>query len=178
MKKKLAMLSMLVIMGSFISACDLSDTVLNSENEPSMTEPIQTTISSTKLLQETTTATTETEKLTTTIVHTTTEFSETEVTQTEVEETTAVTSTSATTTFTVVLTEKVAETTTETIIEATEAPTTEAQHDYVLNTNTMKFHKPGCYVINKIKPENYAECTATRNEVLNMGYEPCAKCYP
>lgn len=49
---------------------------------------------------------------------------------------------------------------------------------YVLNTNTHKFHKPGCYSVEKIKPENYAEFTGTREEVIAYGYDPCKNCNP
>ncbi len=49
---------------------------------------------------------------------------------------------------------------------------------YVLNTNTHKFHKPGCYSVEKIKPENYAEFTGTREEAIAYGYDPCKNCNP
>ena len=49
---------------------------------------------------------------------------------------------------------------------------------YVLNTNTHKFHKPECYSVEKIKPENYAEFTGTREEAIAYGYDPCKNCNP
>lgn len=49
---------------------------------------------------------------------------------------------------------------------------------YILNTNTHKFHKPGCYSVEKIKPENYAEFTGTREEAIAYGYDPCKNCNP
>lgn len=49
---------------------------------------------------------------------------------------------------------------------------------YILNTNTRKFHKPGCYSVEKIKPENYAEFTGTREEAIAYGYDPCKNCNP
>lgn len=50
--------------------------------------------------------------------------------------------------------------------------------DYVLNTNTKKFHYPSCKSANKIKAENRDEYTGTRDELLAMGYSPCGNCDP
>ena len=52
------------------------------------------------------------------------------------------------------------------------------QRSYVLNTNTHKFHVPGCKSIARMKPRNKREVTLTRNEALAQGYEPCALCNP
>lgn len=49
---------------------------------------------------------------------------------------------------------------------------------YVLNTNRMKFHYPNCSSVKKIAPDNYAEYTGTRDEVIAKGYSPCGKCDP
>ena len=49
---------------------------------------------------------------------------------------------------------------------------------YILNTNTHKFHQPGCSSVGDIKPENYSEYTGTRQSVLDMGYQPCGRCDP
>ena len=49
---------------------------------------------------------------------------------------------------------------------------------YVLNTNTMKFHKPSCKSVAKIKPENYATSSASRDEIIVQGFEPCGNCHP
>ena len=49
---------------------------------------------------------------------------------------------------------------------------------YVLNTNTHKFHAPGCKSIARMKPRNKREVTLTRIEALTQGYEPCALCNP
>lgn len=51
-------------------------------------------------------------------------------------------------------------------------------HDYVLNTNTMKFHKPTCSSANKIKEKNRADFTGTRDEVVGRGFDPCGNCHP
>ena len=50
--------------------------------------------------------------------------------------------------------------------------------DYVLNKNTMKFHKPSCSSVGDIKPENRWDFHGTREEVLDMGYVPCKRCKP
>ena len=49
---------------------------------------------------------------------------------------------------------------------------------YVLNTNTKKFHKPSCYHVEKIIPENYEEYVGTASEVEAMGYVGCKTCKP
>ena len=62
----------------------------------------------------------------------------------------------------------------------TPEPTTTPVPDkeYVLNTNTMKFHKPSCSSVKDIKPKNYQEFTGTRDQVIRMGYDPCKRCNP
>ena len=50
--------------------------------------------------------------------------------------------------------------------------------DYVLNTNTGKFHYAGCGDAKRIKEKNRKDYHGTRNEVIDMGYTPCAKCHP
>ena len=52
------------------------------------------------------------------------------------------------------------------------------QATYVLNTNTHKFHRPGCSSIKQMKAKNKKSFTGTRQEVINMGYSPCKKCNP
>lgn len=59
-----------------------------------------------------------------------------------------------------------------------EQPAQSDVQTYILNTNTHKFHKPGCYSVEKIKPENYAEFTGTREEAIAYGYDPCKNCNP
>lgn len=49
---------------------------------------------------------------------------------------------------------------------------------YVLNTNSRRFHKPSCRSVEQMKPENYQETSASREEVLEMGYTPCGNCKP
>lgn len=49
---------------------------------------------------------------------------------------------------------------------------------YILNTNTKKFHRPGCSSAKQIKDSNRQEYTGTREEVINKGYDPCKRCNP
>lgn len=50
--------------------------------------------------------------------------------------------------------------------------------DYVLNTNRMKFHRPGCSSVGDIAEHNRWDYTGSREDVLAMGYEPCKRCNP
>lgn len=50
--------------------------------------------------------------------------------------------------------------------------------NYVLNTNTMKFHSPGCKSVKEIAPQNYSTYDGTRDDIINQGYSPCGNCKP
>ncbi len=50
--------------------------------------------------------------------------------------------------------------------------------DYVLNTNTMKFHRPDCSSVGDIKDKNRWDYRGTREEIIAMGYDPCKRCDP
>lgn len=54
----------------------------------------------------------------------------------------------------------------------------EKEWNYVLNTNTKKFHYTGCSSVSDIKPSNRRDVTATHGEVVAQGYEPCKRCSP
>lgn len=49
---------------------------------------------------------------------------------------------------------------------------------YVLNTNTHKFHYPSCSSVKQMSEKNKSYYTGTRDEVIDMGYEPCQRCNP
>ena len=49
---------------------------------------------------------------------------------------------------------------------------------YILNTNSRKFHKPSCRSVELMKPENVQAASASREEVMEMGYTPCGNCKP
>ena len=49
---------------------------------------------------------------------------------------------------------------------------------YILNTKSMKFHRPDCDAVKEMNPKNREDFTGTREEVLEMGYDPCGGCKP
>lgn len=53
-----------------------------------------------------------------------------------------------------------------------------AQADYVLNTNTMKFHLPSCSSADNIKASNRQDYHGSRDDLIAQGYEPCKRCNP
>lgn len=63
-------------------------------------------------------------------------------------------------------------------IDAEENSTTEAKKDYILNTNTHKFHLPGCKSVKQMKEKNKKPYTGTRQSIIDMGYSPCKNCNP
>lgn len=50
--------------------------------------------------------------------------------------------------------------------------------DYVLNTNTMRFHKPTCSSVSTMSEKNKSYFTGTRSELISKGYTPCGNCKP
>ena len=62
--------------------------------------------------------------------------------------------------------------------EAPTEPTTAAEHDYVVNTNTKKFHYPTCSSVGKIKPSNRSDRHCSRDVLIAEGYDPCGNCRP
>ena len=50
--------------------------------------------------------------------------------------------------------------------------------EYLLNTNTKKFHHPSCKSGQKIKDTNRADYNGTRDEIIAKGYSPCKICNP
>ena len=50
--------------------------------------------------------------------------------------------------------------------------------DYILNTNTKKFHLPSCSSADDIKASNRGEYHGTREDLVSMGYDPCKRCNP
>ena len=49
---------------------------------------------------------------------------------------------------------------------------------YVLNTNSKKFHDPGCVSVGQIKAENKRVVESTRDDLIAQGYAPCKRCNP
>ena len=50
--------------------------------------------------------------------------------------------------------------------------------DYIVNTNTRKFHYPSCSSVKKMKESNKMFFTGTRDELITQGYDPCGNCHP
>ncbi len=50
--------------------------------------------------------------------------------------------------------------------------------DYVLNTNTHRFHYPDCKSVSDMKDKNKEEFHGSRDELISMGYQPCGNCRP
>lgn len=50
--------------------------------------------------------------------------------------------------------------------------------NYILNTNSKKFHYPSCSGVKRMKEENKASFTGTREEAIAKGYTPCGTCKP
>lgn len=53
-----------------------------------------------------------------------------------------------------------------------------AEHDYVLNTNTMKFHYPDCKSVKDIKDKNREDYHGTKEKLIDRGFSPCGRCKP
>ena len=56
--------------------------------------------------------------------------------------------------------------------------TPQSQCDYVLNTNTKKFHLPSCSSADDIKATNRQEYSGNRDDLIAQGYVPCKRCDP
>ncbi len=52
----------------------------------------------------------------------------------------------------------------------------ESQQQYILNTNSKKFHYPDCPSVGKMSEKNKRSVISSRDELLNQGYEPCNYC--
>lgn len=59
-----------------------------------------------------------------------------------------------------------------------ESNMTAEETEYVINTNTGKFHRPNCDSVTKMKAKNKKEFTGSRAELISEGYEPCGSCKP
>ena len=50
--------------------------------------------------------------------------------------------------------------------------------DYVVNTNTGKFHKPDCQSVQDMNPNNRLYWDGSRQDLIDAGYQPCGGCNP
>ena len=62
--------------------------------------------------------------------------------------------------------------------EENEDNTNKGDPDYILNTNSKKFHTPDCRYAEKIKDENREEFNGSRQDLIDDGYVPCGNCKP
>lgn len=61
---------------------------------------------------------------------------------------------------------------------STEIVSEEVGKNYILNTNSLKFHTEGCFSAEKILDENREEVYMKRQEIIDMGYTGCGNCNP
>lgn len=52
------------------------------------------------------------------------------------------------------------------------------EYDYVINTNTKRFHVPGCSSVDDMKEKNKETFSGDRDTLTEMGYVPCGRCKP
>ena len=63
--------------------------------------------------------------------------------------------------------------------EISEGGKTETEKkEYIVNTNTKKFHDPSCSSAKDTLAKNRKEVTESRDTLVEQGYEPCGKCKP
>lgn len=62
-------------------------------------------------------------------------------------------------------------------VKETSAPVSTGT-EYILNTNTKKFHYPSCSSVKQMKASNKKEYTGSRDDLIAQGYDPCKKCNP
>lgn len=62
--------------------------------------------------------------------------------------------------------------------ESVDALASQQAVDYILNTNTKKFHDPDCSSVDQIEGKNKQSYSGSREDVIAMGYAPCQECDP
>ena len=62
-------------------------------------------------------------------------------------------------------------------VKETSAPVSTGT-EYILNTNTKKFHYPSCSSVKQMKASNKKEYTGSRDDLIAQGNDPCKKCNP
>ena len=50
--------------------------------------------------------------------------------------------------------------------------------EYVLNTNSKKFHLPSCSSVDQMSPKNREDVEDTRENLIAKGHDPCKRCNP
>lgn len=64
------------------------------------------------------------------------------------------------------------------VSEPGDSAETEEVHEYVLNTNTMKFHTYNCSSAAQVSDKNKEISYKSRKELIEDGYTPCGRCRP
>lgn len=59
-----------------------------------------------------------------------------------------------------------------------QTPVQSYECEYIVNTNTGKFHYPTCSQIHKINEENKWYYYGNKEDLINQGYTSCGKCNP
>lgn len=54
----------------------------------------------------------------------------------------------------------------------------EVIHEYVLNTNTLRFHLPSCSSVSQMSEKNKQEYVGSREDLIEQGYKACGSCNP
>lgn len=73
---------------------------------------------------------------------------------------------------TVTTTKKQASTTT------TKSQSSVSSNDYILNTNSKKFHYSWCGSVKQMSDKNKSEYSGSRDDLISKGYTPCGNCDP
>ena len=66
----------------------------------------------------------------------------------------------------------------EVVQQTEESAPEEALHTYILNKNSGVFHIQGCRDEKRMKDKNKQEINATRQQMIDWGYNPCDHCNP
>lgn len=59
-----------------------------------------------------------------------------------------------------------------------ELPDNDLETEYILNTNSKKFHTTDCSGAKNISPKNKTRFKGDRDELISQGYSPCGTCDP
>lgn len=61
---------------------------------------------------------------------------------------------------------------------ATDSAESKGVAEYVLNTNSKKFHTPSCSSVDQMSSKNREDVEDTRENLIAKGYDPCKRCNP
>ena len=65
-----------------------------------------------------------------------------------------------------------------TVVDEAVAAAGAFERAYVINKNTMRFHYPSCSSVAQMAEHNRETVNATRQELIDQGYQPCGVCEP